>query len=264
MRLKGFALGLAFALAAVFDFPPIVQPAFAQTGICLVPPAGVSLRRTRYVNCPAQDGAGYAAQGIRVAPSVVAGQVLTTDGLGGVAPADPTGGGGGLAAVSSDSTLQGLGTAADVLGLTDAEVNRLDSVPGLLAETADLSIDVISQSLDGRDRPRARRLRQPRIWQHADGRPGGGAHLPHHTGRDECGLAPPVGGHAGSRYRRPPGCSDPAAGRVGNGPLHRRLARDRFGWRLHLRLFAPPPFFRLHRSFPERGHAHDDAFPGRV
>ena len=152
MRLKGIFV-LAFALAAFLDFSPSVPLAIAQTDICFTPPANVSIRRTRYLNCQAQDGAGYSAQAIRVAPDVVAGQVLTTDGLGGVAPADPVGGGGGgLTAVSSDSTLQGLGTAGDLLGLTDAEVNRLDSVPGLLAETADLSIDVISQTwTDGND-----------------------------------------------------------------------------------------------------------------
>ena len=62
------------------------------------------------------------------------------------------GAGGGLTAVSSDSTLDGDGTAGDPLGLTDVEVNQLDSVPGLLAETADLSIEVISRTwTDGTD-----------------------------------------------------------------------------------------------------------------
>ena len=62
------------------------------------------------------------------------------------------GAGGGLTAVSSDSTLDGDGTSGDPLGLTDVEVNQLDSVPGLLAETADLSIEVISRTwTDGTD-----------------------------------------------------------------------------------------------------------------
>ena len=63
-----------------------------------------------------------------------------------------TGGAGGLSAVASDSTLRGDGTAADLLGLTDVEVNQLDSIPGLLAETADLSIEVINRTwTDGTD-----------------------------------------------------------------------------------------------------------------
>ena len=70
----------------------------------------------------------------------------------GVTIAAAGGSGGGLTSVSSDSTLQGLGTASDLLGLTDVEVNQLDSVPGLLAETADLSIEVISRTwTDGTD-----------------------------------------------------------------------------------------------------------------
>ena len=63
-----------------------------------------------------------------------------------------TGGAGGLSAVASDSTLDGDGTAINPLGLTDVEVNQLDSVPGLLAETADLSIEIISRTwTDGTD-----------------------------------------------------------------------------------------------------------------
>ena len=63
-----------------------------------------------------------------------------------------TGGAGGLSAVASDSTLDGDGTASNPLGLTDVEVNQLDSVPGLLAETADLSIEIISRTwTDGTD-----------------------------------------------------------------------------------------------------------------
>ena len=62
------------------------------------------------------------------------------------------GAGGGLTTVSSDSTLDGDGTAGAPLRLTDVEVNQLDSVPGLLAETADLSIEVISRTwTDGTD-----------------------------------------------------------------------------------------------------------------
>ena len=68
-------------------------------------------------------------------------------------PGLPSGGGGsGLTAVASDSTLDGDGTSGDPLGLTDIEVNQLDSIPGLLAETADLSIEVISRTwTDGTD-----------------------------------------------------------------------------------------------------------------
>ena len=79
------------------------------------------------------------------------GQVCATDGTT-YQLVDQTGSGGGLTAVTSDSTLKGDGTASDALGLTDAEVNQLDSVPGLLAETADLSIEVISRTwTDGTD-----------------------------------------------------------------------------------------------------------------
>ena len=85
---------------------------------------------------------------------VVAGTNITlTNGAGNTFTIAAAGGsGGGLTSVSSDSTLQGDGTAADLLGLTDVEVNQLDSVPGLLAETADLSIEVISRTwTDGTD-----------------------------------------------------------------------------------------------------------------
>ena len=85
---------------------------------------------------------------------VVAGTNITlTNGAGNTFTIAAAGGsGGGLTSVSSDSTLQGLGTASDLLGLTDVEVNQLDSVPGLLAETADLSIEVISRTwTDGTD-----------------------------------------------------------------------------------------------------------------
>ena len=85
---------------------------------------------------------------------VVAGTNITlTNGAGNSFTIAAAGGsGGGLTSVSSDSTLQGLGTASDLLGLTDVEVNQLDSVPGLLAETADLSIEVISRTwTDGTD-----------------------------------------------------------------------------------------------------------------
>ena len=94
----------------------------------------------------------------------------------------PSGGGdSGLTAVSSDSTLQGDGTAADPLGLTDVEVNQLDSVPGLLAKTADLSIEVISRTwTDGTD-VAAGRLRQPWIGQRDHGRRGRSTHLLRHT-----------------------------------------------------------------------------------
>ena len=150
MRLRGFFV-LAFALAAFLDFSPSVQPAGAQQ--CLIPPPGVDgIRRTRFLNCAIPPGAGFAIDALRANDST-AGDVLTVQSDGSVLAETPTGGvGGGLTAVSSDSTLQGLGTAADLLGLTDTEVNRLDSVPGLLAETADLSIDVISQTwTDGID-----------------------------------------------------------------------------------------------------------------
>ena len=85
---------------------------------------------------------------------MVAGTNVTiTNGTGNAFTIAAAGGsGGGLTSVSSDSTLQGLGTASDLLGLTDVEVNQLDSVPGLLAETADLSIEVISRTwTDGTD-----------------------------------------------------------------------------------------------------------------
>ena len=91
------------------------------------------------------------------------------------------GSGGGLTSVSSDSTLQGLGTASDLLGLTDVEVNQLDSVPGLLAETADLSIEVISRTwTDGTD-VAAGGLRQPWIGQRDHGRRGRSTYLLRHT-----------------------------------------------------------------------------------
>ena len=95
MRLKRFALGLAFAVAAFLDFSPDVVPhAIGQVTQCVVPPAGVTVRRTRYLNCTGQAGAGYAIDALRASDSVP-GDVLTVQTDGSILAQTPTGGGGG-------------------------------------------------------------------------------------------------------------------------------------------------------------------------
>ena len=125
MRLKGFALGLAFALATFLDFSPNVPPAFAQADQCINPPAGVSIRRTRYLNCPAQTGAGYAIDALRANGSLT-GDVLTVQADGSIAAATPTGGSGSAISFTDETTelttaLTGLTFTGD--GVTCTEPN---------------------------------------------------------------------------------------------------------------------------------------------